>query len=155
MTTKTRVEDFDFRPAVPDDADRIAEIHRTAREVAMPWLPVMHTPSEDRWFYRHIVIPDHDVEVGMIEGEVLGFVAITDKWLHHLYVDPNAQRGGLGSALLRRAMAKRTTLNLWVFQQNVPARKFYTSHGFKEVELTDGQANEEKTPDVHMRWNRK
>ena len=105
--------------------------------------------------YRHIVFPDHDVEVGEIEGEVLGFVAITDKWLHHLYVDPNAQRGGLGSALLRRAMAKRTTLNLWVFQQNVPARKFYKSHGFKEVELTDGQANEEKTPDVHMQWNRK
>lgn len=144
-----------FRAAVPDDADRIAQIHRAARAAAMPWLPVIHSEAEDRWFYRHIVIPDHDVEVCVDDGQIMGFVAITDKWLHHLYVDPTTQGGGIGTALLEKAMAKRPELNLWVFQQNTPARAFYAAHGFVDVELTDGQANEEKTPDVHMRWERR
>jgi len=141
-----------LRPAVPDDADRLADIHATSRAAAMPWLPVIHTAAEDRWFYRHIVIPDHDVEVCEDNGQIIGFIAITDKWLHHLYIDPARAGQGIGSSLLHSAMARRKELRLWVFQRNERARTFYAKNGFLELELTDGDANEEKMPDVLMHW---
>ena len=40
----------------------------------------------------------------------------------------------------------------WVFQQNERARRFYEAHGAVAVEFTDGEGNEEKTPDVRYRW---
>ena len=43
-------------------------------------------------------------------------------------------------------------LQLWTFQVNVRARAFYRHHGFREVELTDGRANEEREPDVRLEW---
>lgn len=141
-----------LRQATPADADRLADIHATSRAAAMPWLPVLHTPAEDRWFYRHIVIPDHDVEVCETDDQIVGFIAITDKWLHHLYIDPAYIGQGIGTGLLQSAMARRKDLRLWVFQRNERARAFYAKNGFLELELTDGDANEEKMPDVLMHW---
>ncbi len=141
-----------LRIATLEDADRIAEIHRTSRASSMPWLPVVHTAEEDRWFYRNIVIPDQHIEVAEINGEVVGFCATDERWLNHLYVHPNAQGHGIGSALLKSAMKRCVELNLWVFQRNTNAQAFYTSHGFEEVTRTDGADNEEKTPDIQMRW---
>ena len=37
-------------------------------------------------------------------------------------------------------------------QQNERARRFYEARGFRAVEFTDGEANEEKTPDVRYEW---
>ena len=141
-----------LRQAVPDDADRLAEIHATSRATAMPWLPVVHTPAEDKWFFRHIVIPDHNVEVCEADDQIIGFIAITDTWLHHLYIDPAFAGQGIGTGLLQSAMARRKELRLWVFQRNARARAFYAKNGFSELELTDGDANEEKMPDVLMHW---
>jgi ribosomal protein S18 acetylase RimI-like enzyme len=39
-------------------------------------------------------------------------------------------------------------LQLWTFQTNGAARRFYERHGFEAVELTDGAGNEEHWPDV-------
>lgn len=141
-----------LRKATTADADRLADIHAISRATAMPWLPVIHTPAEDRWFYRHIVIPDHNVEVCEIDGLIVGFVAITDTWLHHLYIDPAFAGQGIGTGLLQSAMGRRKELRLWVFQRNTRARDFYAANGFLELELTDGEANEEKMPDVLMQW---
>ena len=44
-------------------------------------------------------------------------------------------------------------LDLWTFQANVQARRFYEHRGFRLVELTDGSANEEETPDARYRWD--
>ena len=40
------------------------------------------------------------------------------------------------------------TVNLWTFQRNTGARRFYERNGFIAVELTDGASNEEREPDV-------
>ena len=37
---------------------------------------------------------------------------------------------------------------VYTFQANAGARRFYERHGFVPVEFTDGQANEERCPDV-------
>ncbi|MDP9464580.1 MAG: GNAT family N-acetyltransferase, partial [Actinomycetota bacterium] len=39
-------------------------------------------------------------------------------------------------------------LQLWTFESNDRARRFYERHGFTAVEFTDGAGNEERWPDV-------
>ncbi len=39
-------------------------------------------------------------------------------------------------------------IRLYTFQQNEGARRFYERHGYKTIEFTDGQGNEENCPDV-------
>ncbi|WP_298279395.1 hypothetical protein [uncultured Bradyrhizobium sp.] len=43
---------------------------------------------------------------------------------------------------------------LWTFQRNARARRFYEARGFVAVEQTDGSRNEEQEPDVRYLWTR-
>ncbi|SFG80280.1 Acetyltransferase (GNAT) family protein [Palleronia marisminoris] len=121
----------------------------------MPWLPVVHSADEDLWFFSTIVIPAENVWVARDGSDVAGFVSANEGWLNHLYVDPGYWRRGIGSELLSEARADADELQLWTFQRNTDARRFYAAHGFDECELTDGQDNEERTPDVRMVWVRR
>lgn len=120
----------------------------------MPWLPDLHTPEEDLAFFAERVLPEQTVLVFEREGEAAGFIAFADGWVHHLYIAPEHWMNGCGSALLYRAKAAAAQLELWAFQGNARARRFYAKHGFAEVELTDGDGNQEKTPDVRLLWAR-
>ena len=37
------------------DMGAAAQVHRAAFDHAMPWLVGLHTPDQDRWFYREHV----------------------------------------------------------------------------------------------------
>ncbi|MEM1086438.1 MAG: GNAT family N-acetyltransferase [Pseudomonadota bacterium] len=138
--------------AISADAVAVAAIHRASRAHAMPWLPVVHTPDEDVEYFQKEVLPTQTVYLALKAGLPIGFIAFTQTWLNHLYLDPAHLRVGLGSKLLSFAKAETQSLNLWTFQKNQPARAFYLRHNFLEVEFTDGASNEEKTPDVRMVW---
>ena len=138
--------------AGPADADAVAAVFGAARREAMPWLPRLHTEAEDRLFFAG-VIEDSEVLVVRREEGVVGFLARKDYLVEHLYVRPEAQRAGIGSALLEDAKTRHPSgLQLWVFQRNQGARAFYAGQGFVEVRLTDGSANEEREPDVLLAW---
>ncbi|MBA2400728.1 MAG: GNAT family N-acetyltransferase, partial [Bradyrhizobium sp.] len=34
------------------DMDAAARVHRASFDHSLPWLAGLHTPEEDRWFYR-------------------------------------------------------------------------------------------------------
>jgi GNAT superfamily N-acetyltransferase len=90
-----------------------------------------------------------------IDGGVVAFLVLDNGWLAHLYVDPEWTGRGLGSRLVNLAKALHPHgLDLWTFQSNVGARRFYEQHGFVALETTDG-ANEEGAPDVHYHWPRR
>ena len=141
-----------FRVASVSDARSIARLHRASREAAMPWLPVIHSPDEELEFFRNQVLPDQTVIVADNMHQVAGFAAYTHGWLNHFYVAPDAWSDGIGSELLRRVQAASSSLQLWTFQGNNTARRFYARFRFEEVEFTDGRRNEEKMPDVRMVW---
>ncbi len=141
-----------IRPATPDDAAAIAHAFTPAR-AAMPGVPVIHTAEEDLWFITHKMLPECSVVVAEADGTIAGVAAYTDTWLEQLYVDPDHHRKGIGLALLTHVMRERPHgLELWVFQSNTPARALYESQGFRCVEMTDGQTNEEKCPDARYSW---
>ncbi|MGH3127044.1 MAG: GNAT family N-acetyltransferase [Gaiellaceae bacterium] len=147
-----------LRPARPEDADALAGVRRAAMRGAMPWLPELHTPDDDCSFLREIVLPEQEVWVAEADGVVAGFTALGTRagveFMEHLYVAPEYQRRGIGTALMESAKARRPAgFRLWVFQRNAGARDFYEHHGFRLVELTDGSGNEEKEPDALYEWS--
>ena len=140
--------------AARDDAAGIAGIHMEARTAAMPWLAGVHTPEEVRHYFETVVVPNSEVWVVKTRGALAGFMSLRGNWIDHLYMAPPAWRQGFGRLLVGKAMATRLRLELWTFQRNEGARRFYESFGFEAVEFTDGSANEEREPDVLYVWAR-
>jgi len=146
-----------FRNARDIDAERVAEIYLSSRKRFLPYAPLAHTDEEIRCWARQILIPTDGVTLAIAHDTVIGFLAVshddTHGWIDQLYLEPSALGSGLGSAFLELAKTQiAPPIRLYTFQENEGARRFYRRHGFREIELTDGSSNEEKTPDVLMEW---
>jgi GNAT superfamily N-acetyltransferase len=136
------------------DMDAAARLHRTAFAHALPTLAGLHTPEEDRWFFRERVFKTCEVW-GAFDGDAItAMLAFREDWIDQLYVRPEAQGRGLGTELLRVAQNAFDRLQLWTFQRNAQARGFYEARGFVLAEQTDGLRNEEKEPDARYLWTR-
>jgi GNAT superfamily N-acetyltransferase len=142
-----------LRRATPADAPAVAEIFLAARADAMPYLPQLHTDDETRAWIRDVVLPGYEVVVAELGRRPVGFAALDEDLLGHLYVHPDFQRRGIGAVLLARTRELRPAgFRLWVFQRNTGARRFYERRGLRLVELTDGAGNEEREPDALYEW---
>jgi ribosomal protein S18 acetylase RimI-like enzyme len=140
-----------IRRAGLEDVNAIAALFRRSFGT-LTFLPTLHTPEEDRAYFGGIVA-DREVWVWEEDGSILGFAALEDDELTHLYVEPGAHGRGIGGALIDRAKERRPDgVRLWVFQQNANARRFYERRGFVLVRETDGSGNEERTPDALYAW---
>jgi GNAT superfamily N-acetyltransferase len=138
-----------IRRATSDDADAVGGVFVRARD-GMTYLP--RIPDDDRPRLGGWIVERHEVWVADESG-VAGFAGLTQGWLDHLYVDPDRQGRGLGTALMAHAKTLQPAgLQLWVFQKNEGARRFYERHGFRLVELTDGAGNQEHEPDARYEW---
>ncbi|MBC9878268.1 GNAT family N-acetyltransferase [Bradyrhizobium sp. INPA01-394B] len=136
------------------DMSAAAHIHRLAFDQAMPWLAGLHTPDEDCWFYSERIFPTCRVWGHFDGDELCGIIAFQAGWIEQLYVHPAAHGRGVGTELLNIAKAASDRLELWTFQRNAPARRFYEARGFTPAEQTDGARNEEKEPDLRYVWAR-
>jgi GNAT superfamily N-acetyltransferase len=139
-----------IRRATSEDAEAVGRLFVRARD-EMTYLP--RIPGEDRARLGSLIVERHETWVAEEDGHVIGFAQAGPGMLENLYVDPDAQGRGVGTALLDRV--KRACPNgfeFWVFQQNEGARRFYEHHGCRLVELTDGAGNMEKEPDARYEW---
>lgn len=146
-----------LRPATAEDLPELAELFLAARAAAVPAMPPVVRPAEE--VRAHVAGWDlsrpAEREVWLSEDDLglAGFAVLKRDWLDALYVAPDRQGTGVGSALLELVQARRPDgFGLWVFASNAPARGFYHRHGLVELEHTDGADNEEHAPDVHMVW---
>jgi putative acetyltransferase len=139
-----------IRRATSEDAEAVVRIFRESRAEAMPWLPVLHTPEEDLGWFRSLLAG----EAWVFEeaGVPLGYAALRDGELHDLYVAPDNQGRGVGSALFSHVQAHCPGgFRFWVFRDNTRARRFYDARGCVVVDASDDN-NEEKLPDVLYEW---
>jgi GNAT superfamily N-acetyltransferase len=136
------------------DMDAAAGVLRASFDQALPWLVGLHTPAEDRWFFRERVFNACEVWGAFDSAAMIGVIAFREDWIDQLYVLPNAQGQGIGTELLQVAQSAFGRLQLWTFQRNVKARRFYEARGFALVQQTDGARNEEKEPDALYLWTR-
>jgi len=142
------------------DARAAAEVLIRSRRAAFPAVPAgVHTDDEVREWFATVVVPGREVWVAEADdadgGEPVAVLVLQDGWVDQLYVLAEWTGRGVGSRLVALAKARHDALDLWAFQSNVDAIRFYEGHGFVEVERTDGSDNEEGEPDVHLRWERR
>lgn len=115
------------------DMVRLVEIERAAFE------PIWRHSEESLSIGWHYAMSFHVAEV---DGQVVGFQYSSESdvpdgaHLVRLTVDPEAQRGGIGSALLRAALEsyqerglREASLNTQL--SNVPSRRLYEKFGFR------------------------
>ena len=142
-----------MRLAGPTDSDQLAELWLRSRKAAVPSIPApVHDDDDVRGYFGRVVVPTMEVWVVERQGAIVALLALSERWIEHLYVEPGLTGQGLGTRLLGRARERRPGgLDLWTFQSNAGARRFYERHGFVAVGMTEGD-NEEGAPDVRYEW---
>jgi GNAT superfamily N-acetyltransferase len=142
----------DVRLARTGDSNTIAEVF-IASFRGLTFLPLVHTDDQIRIWICDQMLPAHEVWVAEEAGCIRGFAALSGDLLGHLYVRPDDQSRGIGTALFDVVKRERPNgLTFWVFQRNEGARRFYERRGCHLIELADGSGNEEKEPDALYEW---
>ena len=145
---------FRCRRATLDDAGGIAAVFSSSLRL-FTFLPKLHTEEEDRGFIENVILEECEVIVAEGDAGIVSFLARDGEEIRPLYSHPDVIGSGAGSLLLDAAKQSGVAaLELWCFQANERARRFYEERGFRPVRFTDGQDNEEKAPDVRYRWER-
>lgn len=142
-----------LRTARSTDAGKLGAMI-TEAVAANPWKPRLHSGAEDISHAGRMI--DHGwVSVAEDDaGQIIGFIAREAADVHALFVMSKAQGKGVGTALLDHAKTQVDSLNLWTFQANTGAQRFYKRHAFAEVERTSGADNDEGLPDVRFLWSK-
>jgi GNAT superfamily N-acetyltransferase len=139
-----------LRPATPLDAGAVGGI-LSAFIDETPWMPRIHTRAEDL-AHADALIAHGWVTVATLDRRVRGFLAQDGATIHALYIHKDARGSGIGAALLDHAMTQNAELELWTFEANTGAQRFYERAGFTLAERTDGSSNDEGLPDRRYVW---
>jgi GNAT superfamily N-acetyltransferase len=129
-----------IRPARPDDLESLLEIQRAAAVTAFSHIFPQDRypfPADDIREIWRATLFDPQVELYLAEagGEPAGSVSVDDTFLRTLYVVPQHQGAGVGSALhdfaLERLRARGcSTARLWTLEENWDARRYYERRGW-------------------------
>ena len=139
---------FRCRRATLDDAGGIAAVFSSSFRL-LTFLPVLHTVDR----LQNVILKECEVMVAESDAGIVSFLARHGEEIRLLYSHPDLIGSGAGSLLLDAVKNSGVVaLELWCFQANERARRFYEERGFRAVRFTDGRDNEEMAPDVRYRW---
>jgi GNAT superfamily N-acetyltransferase len=141
-----------LRRAEPADAAPVADVYLASIHATYDF-PLAHSDDEVRgWVAGHLV-PAEETWVAEAGGQVVAMMALDAAGIDQLYVLPDWIGRGVGSRFVALAKERRPDgLELYTFQVNDRARRFYERHGFVAAAFGDGSGNEEGQPDVLYRW---
>ena len=135
------------------DVEAIARLHRSCFEATYPTFQKLHAPDEDTEHFAE-VLRKNEVYVAKSDGQLGGYCAFEDGWLNDHYIARAFQFRGLGTRLLEKIKQSHNEIQLWTFQVNLNARRFYERNGFSVLEETVGSGNEQGQPDMRYLWRR-
>jgi ribosomal protein S18 acetylase RimI-like enzyme len=146
-----------FRSATQADADAIAQVYLSSRRTFVSFAAIAHSDDAVHQWIRDILIPDHHVIVVEQNNRIIGMMALSATegtgWIDQLYLHPDVVGQGIGTQLIERTKAELgSPIQLYTFQENQGAIRFYEGHGFKAIQYSDGSENEEKCPDILYEW---
>jgi len=146
---------IDIRRAGPEDGPSLGDVWLTSWRATFDFPPA-HSDDDVRRWLADEMLPANEVWVAVDReagGRVVGFIALSSAMVEQLYIAPDWIGHGIGDRLIELAKARRPGgLDLWCFQVNAFARRFYERRGFVPVLLGDGSGNQEHQPDVRYAW---
>ena len=143
---------FTLRRATAYDADAITNVYSASFRL-LTFLPMLHTVEGYRWFISNVILNDCEDTVAEDASGIVAFLARHGEEVRLLYTRPDRIGMGADTQLIDAAKATGIgALELWCFQANDPARRFYEARGFHAIWFTDGAQNEERMPDIRYRW---
>ncbi len=146
-----------IRPAVPEDAARIAEIE--IFNYRLNFYPIF----QNDWFYfdelqvpglmrTYQSTPEFLQRTYVYDDSVLkGFIRLRCGEIEKLFVEPALQSRGIGAVLLEYAVVQHNARFLWALEKNEKAIAFYRRHGFR---ATGEKKLEEDTTEYLIRMER-
>jgi GNAT superfamily N-acetyltransferase len=143
-----------IRRATADDATAIGDVWLGSWRATFDFPPAHPDADVRRWLADELV-PGHETWVAADSAgdRVVALMALSDTMVEQLYVAPGWTGRGIGRRLIGLAKERRPDgLELFCFQGNTHARRFYERHGFEAVAFGDGSGNMERQPDVRYRW---
>jgi len=145
-----------LRPGRPEDAPRLHELHTIAvRTLCAPYYDagVIEGWLEGRNAEGYLPpIERGAIFVAERDLAVVGFGEAAPGSIVAVYVDPQAIRQGIGTAILRRAleMARHGYEGAIRVEATLNASSFYERHGFREIHRTSLKRNRVDVPVVVM-----
>jgi GNAT superfamily N-acetyltransferase len=152
MNSHLPSQPFKLRRATDEDVPAIAELYFASYRL-LTFLPMLHTIESYRWFVANVMLKECAVTVTEEDTGIVSFLALQGEEVRQLYTRPDRIGRGAGTQLIETAKSSGVAaLELWCFQANTRARRFYEARGFHAIRSTDGADNEERTADVRYRW---
>lgn len=146
-----------LRKAAPKDVTAIANVYLNSRKKLVSFAPLVHTDENIHQWIRNVLLPEEQVIVAETKGIIIGMMSLKKVgeigWVRQLYILLEAVGQGVGTLMIKKAKSiLGSPIQLYTFQENIGARRFYERHGFKAVEFNDGSGNEENCPAVLYEW---
>ncbi len=114
------------------DLNSVLSSWENASKIAHPFLTDEFMDKE-RYNIPNVYLPNADTWVADVNGTVVGFIALIGDEVGAIFVEPEFQGVGIGSALMNQARELHGDLEIDVFEANSIGRKFYSSYGFEPL----------------------
>lgn len=151
MNNRLFIRDYE-----PRDFDAVTVLWRISREKSLPEFQRVkgHFFYEDQQYFRDHVLKEDRVWVVDMDGRPVALIAMKENFIDHLYVHPDYQNRGIGTALLDYARELFPD-HIWLYtlQINSSARVFYERNGFV-AEKIGISPPPECEPDVEYHWRK-
>lgn len=132
------VKDIQIIPVCDENLAVAGAIHSESwrashRSFCTPEFVAAHTPEVQTAYLRREMAAGKDVYL-LIDGEAAGIVSVWGNVIENLYVLPELQGRGYGTALLEFAAGKCAGVpTLWVLSNNENALYLYRKRGFRQT----------------------
>ena len=138
----------------PEELDAVIELWHQTRKATHTFIEMEQrlTLEDSHRYFAAQIAPHCALWVTCERDAPVGFLALRGSTLDRMYVQPSAQRRGVGTALLAKARELSPNgLELHTHQRNRAARAFYEKHGFAAVRFGTSPPPESE-PDVEYHW---
>ena len=145
-------------PVTEQNIDAAALVHALSwreshRAFCSPEFVALHTPQRQREYLSGLLSRGTRLFL-LTDPEPAGIVSVSGSLIADLYVLPDRQNRGYGTALLSYAVRQCDgTPTLWILENNERAEKLYLKNGFRRTgnrnRITDGLDEIELAISVH------
>jgi ribosomal protein S18 acetylase RimI-like enzyme len=145
---------WEIRRARADDLEAAVGIWERARWDAQPWLEerMGYSHEDNLRHFENVVMRENEVWLAVEGEEIVALVALGERRIEQLHVEPRCQGRGIGTLLLDRAKQLAPEgLTLFTHQRNERARAFYERRGFRAMQFGTSPPPESE-PDVKYAW---